>query len=315
MLPATGPGSGGARPRRARAVVKIQDGCDQFCSYCIIPYLRGPLTSRASDEITGEIASLAASGIKEVVLTGIHMGKYEAMSRGANNLAALLRIILKETDIARIRLSSIEPVEVTDELIDVISESKRIAPHLHIPLQSGADRILSAMNRPYGAAQFISLIKKARSCLPEDLAITTDIIVGFPGETDTDFAVTLNLAAKLSFSKIHIFKYSDRPLAASSGLPDKVHADVKKERAAELRLLGDKMASEFRLSQLGREMTVIVESSRDGFSYGISGNYLLVSFSGNISKGDMVTVTATGEKDGRLLAELRPALRREASQI
>lgn len=268
--------AGATSAKRTRAIVKIQDGCDQYCTYCVIPYLRGNLHSRAPETVISEINSLAAV-TPEVVLTGIHLGKYGADLHGRITLAKLLKRLLVETDVARIRLSSIEPLEVDDELLELMAGSKRLARHLHLPLQSGDDDILASMNRPYTSEQFLKRVEKVKSAVP-NIALTTDILIGFPGETEEHFQSTLSLAEQIGFRKIHVFKYSDRPLIPAAGYPNKVPADAKSARAAVIRKLSNRLASEFAAAQVGKIHDVAVESATNGWQQGLTGNYLKTRF-------------------------------------
>lgn len=281
---------------RSRAVVKIQDGCDQFCAYCVIPYLRGDLWSRPAAEVINEINMLASMGTNEVVITGIHLGKYGADRDKEITLTGIIERLLSETDIARIRLSSIEPLEVTDELIELMAGSDRLARHLHLPLQSGSDPVLSAMNRPYTSGQYREKAEKLQAMVP-DIALTTDILVGFPGETAEQFQETYSLAEDLGFRKIHVFKYSDRPLAPASDLPDKIPANIKSARAAALRELSAGQAEKFAHSHIDKTLKVVLENFKNGFQQGLSTNYLRVKFKSSKSEpGEMASVKITGAK-------------------
>lgn len=271
------PGQPVPAANRSRAVVKVQDGCDQFCTYCVIPYLRGTLSSKHPESVISEIKSLALSGFNEVVLTGIHLGKYGYDLNQSLNLTTLLTRLLNETTIRRIRLSSIEPLEITDDLIDLIAESDRLARHLHVPLQSANDEILTAMNRPYKSEEFLRLVDKIREKVPET-AITTDILVGFPGETENQFRDTARLAKQINFRKIHVFKYSDRPMIPAAKYPNKISVAVKSERAAEILKISLQSAGKFAKSYVGKVLEIVSEKSDGGWRQGLSSNYLKVRF-------------------------------------
>lgn len=277
-------------PGRTRVVVKIQDGCDQFCSYCVIPYLRGRPSSRDPGEIVEEVKFLSNRGVKEVILTGIHLGKY-GLDKKDISLPRLIDRLLDETDIARIRLSSLEMPEIEPALADLIAGSDRVADHLHIPLQSGSDKILGLMNRPYTSARYRQSIEIIRKKIPE-IAVTTDIIVGFPGESESDFAATLDVVKTAGFRKLHVFQYSDRPLTKAADMPDKIDKSTTGKRAAALRTISDKQALEYAERQIGSEMAVVVEKRLGGDRFvGTSGNYMRVSVESKTDlKGEMVKV-------------------------
>lgn len=262
---------------RTRAFVKVQDGCDQFCSYCSIPLFRGRLASRPSDAVIGEIAAIVNAGVPEVVLTGIHLGKYGVDIGDGSDLVGLINAILKATALPRLRLSSIEPLEVTDELIGLLAVEARLAKHLHIPLQSGSDSILAAMNRNYSAGAYLSLVKKLRKDLP-DIGLTTDIIVGFPGESEADFQATSATIKEAAFSRLHIFKYSARPDTAAASLPDRISPAAKKERAARLKEIGSALSADFAARFIGRHISVVVERSQRGRQNGLTSQYVRAKF-------------------------------------
>ena len=211
-----------------RAFVKIQDGCNAFCSYCIIPYTRGRIRSKKEDDVVKEVTNLVNNGYKEIVLTGIHTGKY-GMDLENTNLEKLLRRLVKIEELYRLRLSSIEINEVTDGILDILKNNKVMASHFHIPIQSGSDKILKSMNRCYDVDYFIKRINKIRS-VRNDMSITTDLIVGFPGESDEDFNITLNTLDKIGFTKIHVFPYSKRDNTKASKMPDQIDNSIKKKR-------------------------------------------------------------------------------------
>ncbi|MBP5738068.1 MAG: tRNA (N(6)-L-threonylcarbamoyladenosine(37)-C(2))-methylthiotransferase MtaB, partial [Abditibacteriota bacterium] len=262
------------KPRlRTRAAVKVQDGCDNFCAYCIIPYARRGMTSRPIGEVMAEIESLAAAGYKEIVLTGIRLGSYD--DSGVNT-AGLVRKVCGVPGIERIRMSSIEPWEVTDGLIGAMKHPK-VCRHLHIPLQSGSDSVLEQMNRPYTSAEFLSLAEKVRREIPE-IGITTDIIVGFPGESEDDFADTLRTAEAAGFSRTHSFRYSIRKGTAAAEMTGQIPEGVKKERAARLNDLTDSLSLEFARKMTGKTYPVLIErfDAETGLARGFTDNYVEV---------------------------------------
>lgn len=264
-----------------RAWIKISDGCNQWCSFCILPTVRGRLRNREPLEIISEVNRLVEAGYHEIVLTGIHLGHYKnrKSSPQVKNLAALCRMILRETDIARIRLSSIEPQTVRDDLVNTYASSGgRICRHWHIPLQSGSSRILRAMQRPYDQNVYIKRVEAVRRAVP-NTTIGADVIVGFPGETEEDFARTLRLAESGLIDYLHVFSYSDRPGTVAEELAQKVDPAVIKERNAILTRLSNRLRSRALKRQVGLCLGVISEQKpdRDGdYHYAISDNYMKV---------------------------------------
>lgn len=244
---------------QTRALVKIEDGCDNFCTYCIIPYVRGgSIRSRPIDSILHEVRSLAKNGHKEVVLTGIHLGAYGRDLVDNIRLSDVLRAIHAVDGIERIRLSSVEPMDISDELIHEISRLPKCAHHLHISLQSGSDRILQLMNRGYTSSEFLGVTNKISSAIP-DIGISTDVMVGFPGETDSDFADTCALVEKVRFSRLHVFRYSPRKGTPAEKFPGRVPDSVSIERSQKLISLGKRLAQEFHSRMLGQKAEVLVE--------------------------------------------------------
>lgn len=289
-----------------RAYVKIQEGCDQFCAYCIIPYARGPLRSRDADDTIAEINELVAKGYKEVILTGIHIGAY---GRGVKDttcdLTTLVRRILEETEIARLRIGSLEGIEVTDELIERIATDPRMAKHLHLPLQSGCDKTLAAMRRPYDTAAFREMMRRIRQRVP-NIAITTDLMVGFPGETEEDFKESLVFCNDIAFSNMHIFKYSMRGGTPAAAMTDQVDPQIKERRAKQMADVAHKNKLEYERRFLGQTLEILVEEQlEDGSWTGHSSNYLYVIFpGGGLHSGDLVSVKLTEVGRGRLQGEL-----------
>lgn len=224
---------GGKFPTRVG--VKVQDGCDNACTYCIVHVARGRATSRPLDEIVAEVRELEAAGVREIVLTGINLGSYRS---GGVRLAGLMEALLAATSKARFRISSVEPRDVDDSLIELMARSQgRICRHVHLPLQSGSDKVLKEMARPYNSAKFAQLVQRFYDAMPE-MSISTDIIVGFPGETETDFRYTLALARFCKFSKIHVFRYSQRAGTPAAARADQIAPEVKAQRASALEALG-----------------------------------------------------------------------------
>ena len=255
----------------SRAFVKIEDGCENFCTYCIIPYARGPVRSKPADDVINELIRVTSLGYLEVVLAGIHTGKY---NDNGLNLTGLIKRILNEVPLLkRLRLSSIEINEVDDEFIELMKENDILADHLHLPLQSGSDLILEKMERKYDLAFFRNRVNKIRQARP-NISITTDIIVGFPYETDEEFNNTLNFAKEINFSKIHVFPYSKRANTKAALMPQ-VQDSIKKNRALELIKLSDKLSDDYAKKFIGSHVETIIERvNKDGYMEGHSSNYL-----------------------------------------
>jgi threonylcarbamoyladenosine tRNA methylthiotransferase MtaB len=293
---------------RIRGMVKIQDGCNQFCSYCIIPYLRGRARSRSSQKILSEISHLASQGYKEVVLLGINLGSYGTdLIKEKINLANLLTQIENITGLARIRLSSIELPYITKELISAFTHSQKFCHHLHIPLQSGDNRILSLMRRKYNSKQYEKTINTLRKNMP-DIAITTDVIVGFPGEDDISFEETFQLIKKIGFSKIHVFPYSERILNLSSFLPDKTDINTIKNRSKKIINLSTQLGKDYLVRNVGKEKNVLVEGQRQqdkkSFVLGLTDNYIKVYiYNLKVPKGQLIKVKLIEAKDNYMVGE------------
>jgi len=274
-------------PGRTRAFVKIQDGCENFCSYCIIPFVRGKCRSKDFDLVLREVKDLVEHGYQEVVLTGIHTGNYGVDIH--TNFASLLREIVKIPGLLRLRISSIEITELTEEVLDVIAKNKIIVNHLHIPLQAGSNHILKLMNRKYDLDYFFNKIEEIRRIRP-GIAITTDVIVGFPGESEEDFLETLATCRKIGFAKIHVFPYSERKGTKAMDLPDHIDSSVKKERARILLSLSRELECSYYESFVGKEVSVLVEEVKNGKSYGHTDTYLHVEMDGEIPSNTFATV-------------------------
>ena len=288
----------------SRAFVKVQDGCDAFCSYCIIPYLRGGPVSRSLNEIVREISGLVQNGYREIVLTGINMGTYGKDLPGCRvNLVSLLENILKLKGPFRVRLSSIDPKEISLSLIRLIADEAMICPHLHIPLQSGSDEILRKMNRNYTSGEYIDVIRTLRESSP-DISISTDCLVGFPGEEEEDFQASCRMVREIGFSKVHIFPYSRRDGTVASGYPG-VNQEIIRLRVDLLKKISEKTAHEFRRRFVGREVEVIIEKKqRNGLYSGLDHHYNRVYFFGEkIEIGSLRRVKITGIDESSLKGE------------
>lgn len=262
----------------SRAYVKIQDGCNNFCSYCKIPFARGKSRSRHKDNILKEITKLSQEGFKEIILIGINLGAYGEDLENGGNFEDLLRDILKIDGIERVRIGSVYPDKISDEFIEMFSNPK-LMPHLHISLQSCDDSVLKRMKRKYGSSLIEERLTKLRKAVP-NMEYTADVIVGFPGETQEMFENSYKLIDKIGFSGLHIFQYSDRENTLASTFEDKIDPKVKKERADELEKLKEIMAERERKKYLDKELKVLVEEEKDGYLYGYSENYLRVKLKG-----------------------------------
>ena len=287
-------------PGRTRAFVKIQDGCENYCSFCIIPYVRGACRSKDKDVVLDEINDLVNNGYKEIVLTGIHTGNYGYDKD--YNFYDLLKEIVKIKGLKRLRISSIEMNELTDDILNLIKDNNIIVDHFHIPLQSGSDKILKAMRRKYNLNQYKDKINKIRS-IRKDVSITTDIIVGFPGETDKDFEDTCNFAKEIGFSKIHVFPYSERKGTHASTLDNKVDPTIKKNRAKKLIELSNELEAGFAKKFIGKNLEVLIEKVDDK-STGHTTNYLKVEINSKLKQNELYNVHIIDIKDNILIGEL-----------
>ena len=264
---------------RTRAFVKIQDGCENFCSYCIIPFVRGKCRSKDCKKVIEEIKNLVKNNYYEVVLTGIHTGNYGVDID--TTFADLLKEIVKIDGLKRLRISSIEATELTKDVLDVIRDNDVIVDHLHIPLQAGSDEILKLMNRKYDLDYYFKKIEEIRTIRP-NISITTDVIVGFPGEDDKLFEKTIETCKKLKFTKIHVFPFSERKGTKACDLPGHVQNDEKKRRARRLLEVSKELEIEYYKKYIGKTVEVLIEDQKDGFSYGHTGNYLHVKTKSNL---------------------------------
>lgn len=276
---------------RTRPFLKIQDGCNSFCTYCIVPHTRGRSRSMAPDLVLKRLKALGENGYKEIVLTGIHIGHWGEDLEPPFAFADLLKRIEKEKPVTRIRLSSIEPGEVTDEIISLFTSSDIFCNHFHIPLQSGDDNTLRRMHRPYDSDFFRKLVERIHSTAP-DAAIGVDVLTGFPGETDEEFNNTYTLIETLPISHLHVFPFSPRKKTPAATFPDQITDDVKKQRTEKMRLLGDRKKRAFLESLKGKTLEVLIENSRDkktGKLKGLSSNYAVVQTEGPDSLKNSVT--------------------------
>lgn len=267
--------------RRSRAFLKIQDGCRNSCAYCIVPYVRTHEESQPAEEISDRIKEKTAGGYKEVVLTGTEIGEY---NDGGTDLAGLTGRILKETKVTRLRLSSLQPHHITPGLIALWRDT-RLCPHFHLSLQSGSDTVLKRMKRRYNADGYREAVKIIRSSIP-DAAITTDVIVGFPGETDTEFSETLELCREMRFARIHVFPFSPRPGTAAATMPGQISDAVKKERMKKMLALAEESAHNFQGQYLGKTMEVLWEQGANGIWTGLTGNYIRIYTKSNENLAD-----------------------------
>ncbi len=297
----------GTETDKTRAFLKIQEGCNQYCTYCIIPFARGPLRSRSLQSIREEIAKLVAAGFKEVVLIGIHLGCYGKellKDRRHVTLYDAVQAALSVEGVRRLRLGSLESVEVEPRLL--MAQQPRLCRHLHLPLQSGCDKVLKAMHRPYDTKRFAELLQQIRSQVP-DVAVTTDVIVGFPGETEEDFLATMDFVRQCGFAKMHIFPYSKRKGTPAAAMPDQVDEAVKAQRAARLAELDAAMHQELLRTMVDRTEEVLFEQPVDAeHMEGLCGPYLRVVVKGTPElAGEIRRVKLTGVQNDWLMGELK----------
>ena len=255
---------------RTRASVKIEDGCNRFCSYCIIPYARGRVRSKPLDELKAEISELEKNGFTEIVLVGINLSAYGTDLTG--NIVDAVKVAASFDGIKRIRLGSLEPDHITDEIIDGLSKIEKFCPQFHISLQSGCDATLKRMNRHYNSAEYFELCQKLRSAF-DGTTITTDVMVGFPGETQDDFEASLRFVEKVGFEKVHVFPYSIRPGTPAAKMADQIEKNEKEKRASTMSTAAEKIRKDFLESQIGKTLEVLVEEYHDGYAQGFTANY------------------------------------------
>ena len=293
---------------RTRAAVKIQEGCDQVCSYCIVPKVRGRERSIPKTEIIGQVQALSSAGCPEVILTGTQLGSYGFDLEGTD-LIDMIRSVLEETDIRRLRVSSLQPPEFSDELLELWNGvgKDRLCPHFHIPLQSGSDRILKRMRRRYTATGYLEAVRAAKAAV-EGCSVTTDVISGFPGESDEDHQLTLEVLQAAELADAHIFPYSARPGTSAARYPDHVAIRARAERAAQLREIADAMARRHRQGFVGAVRPVLWEGARG--TSGLTDNYLRV----RLERDEIISV-ASGYGDGDGLIEDIRIVRLEGLQL
>lgn len=291
---------------KTRAFLKIQEGCNQFCTYCIIPYARGPLRSRSLESIRTETQRLISAGFKEIVLIGIHLGCYGKENPDGPTLYDAVKTVLDVPGVQRLRLGSLESVEVEPRLLTLMQEDARFCRHLHLPLQSGCDKTLQAMHRPYTTAKFKTLLADIKTRVP-DIAITTDVIVGFPGETETDFETTCKFAESCGFSKMHIFPFSARKGTPAEKFAGAVTEAVKKERADILGRIDEIMHKTFLQAMVGQTAEVLFEQpAGEDYFEGLTGNYqrVFVKSGGRNLGGEILPVKITAFDGEKLLGEI-----------
>jgi threonylcarbamoyladenosine tRNA methylthiotransferase MtaB len=308
----------GGEGNHTRPILKIQDGCNSRCSFCVIPFVRGKSRSLPPEKVVQEIRQLDAAGYREIVLSGINLGTYGRDLSPRVEFEELVRRILDETDVERLRISSIEPLDVTRDLVELFASTERIAQHFHMPLQSGSDRILAGMHRWYRAEHYARRVALIHEQLPH-AAIGADVIAGFPGETEEDHATTIAFIESLPFTYLHVFSYSKRPGTKAAALANEIPGAVIKRRARELRALAEKKASSFRRSQIGRTLRVLTlrrdEHSDSQTTPALSTNYLRVRLHDNCPSNQWLDVRITGGEGDYLLGDIRKAERYYDSKI
>lgn len=291
---------------KTRAFLKIQEGCNQFCTYCIIPYARGPLRSRSLESIRTETQRLISAGFKEIVLIGIHLGCYGKENPDGPTLYDAVKTVLDVPGVQRLRLGSLESVEVEPRLLTLMQEDARFCRHLHLPLQSGCNKVLQAMHRPYTTSKFKTLLADIKTKVP-DIAITTDVIVGFPGETEADFETTCKFAESCGFSKMHIFPFSARKGTPAEKFAGAVTEAVKKERADILGRIDETMHKTFLQAMVGQNAEVLFEQpAGEDYFEGLTGNYqrVFVKSGGRNLSGEILPVKITAFDGEKLLGEI-----------
>lgn len=277
-------------PGRTRAFVKIQDGCDNFCSYCIIPFVRGKCRSKDKDKVISEINDLVSNGYQEVVLTGIHTGNYGYDKD--YDFADLLSEVVKIEGLKRLRISSIEITELNDRVLSIIKDNDVIVDHLHIPMQAGSDEILKLMNRKYDLDYYFKKIEQIRKIRPM-ISITTDVIVGFPGEDEKLFEKTIETCKKIGFAKIHVFPFSLRNGTKAEELPNHLSNEEKKKRSRKLLEVSKELENNYFSKFIGKSGSVLIEQYKDGYSYGHTGNFLNVKIEGKLEHNKFYDVLIT----------------------
>ena len=291
--------------KRTRALIKVQDGCSAFCTYCIIPYVRGRMTSRPLNDIADEAHRIADSGIKEVVITGVHLGAYGVDTDREKDIADILEHIHDIEGIERIRFSSIEPMYFPDTLGERMAALPKCMPHFHLPLQAGSDDVLRQMRRRYTTAEFAHLVENLRRVFGDDVGITTDIMVGFPSETDAHFEVSYQFVKDIGFSQLHVFRYSPRKGTPAATYPDQVSPHVSAARSQAMIALGERLNIAFRQRMLGKRKEVLIEASREGKNNHLAGftdNYLRVLVDAPESAINQIQSVTLGALEGDCIA-------------
>lgn len=278
-----------AAPERTRAFLKIQEGCQNFCTFCIIPYTRGPLRSRALVSVRREAEKLVAAGFREIVLTGIHLGAYGRDLTGTVTLADAARTVLEIDGLQRLRLGSLESVELTPALFTLLRDDRRFARHLHLPLQAGSDAVLREMHRFYDTAGYERLLTRIREEVP-GIAISTDIIVGFPGETEAMFQESLAFVRRQEFARVHVFPYSRRPATPAAARSDQVPHPVRRERVKMMQALADEMAADYHGKFIGTIVPVLFETQHEGVADGLTDTYIRVYTKGPVKVGEITAM-------------------------
>ena len=289
---------------KTRAVIKVQDGCDRFCSYCIIPYARGRVRSRKPENVLAEIRKVAEEGIKEVVITGIHIASYGKDFKEDYKLINLLEDINKIDGIERIRLGSIEPLLITEEFVERLKKLDKICHHFHLSLQSGCNETLKRMNRRYTTEQFITIVNRLRKAY-SDVILTTDIIVGFPEESEEEFNKTYEFLEQIKFYKMHVFKYSPRKGTIAAKNKNQIDGNIKEERSKKLIELSDKNEKEYNESYIGKKVEVLFEEEKQGIYQGHTKNYILVKCKSTKNiENKILTVTCQKVENSYILGTL-----------
>ena len=288
---------------KTRAVIKVQDGCNNFCSYCIIPYAKGRVRSRKPESVIKEVKEIVKEGIKEVLITGIHVASYGKDFEDGTRLIDLLEQINKIEGLKRIRLGSLEPNLITPEFVERLGNVDKICDHFHLSLQSGCDETLKRMNRKYTTQEFENGVNLLRKKFPE-VALTTDIIVGFPGETEEEFNTTYKFLSKIKFSKMHVFKYSQRKGTVAAKMKNQVNPQIKEERSNKLIELSNKNEIEFLDNNLGKELEVLFETKiQNGYTEGHTTNYITVKSKGENLENTIKRVKISKRENLELIAE------------
>ena len=288
---------------QTRAVIKIQDGCDRFCSYCIIPYARGRVRSRKPEKIIEEVKKIVSNGLNEIVITGIHVASYGKDFKEDYKLIDLLEDLNKIGDLKRIRLSSIEPMIITDRFVKRLSKLEKICHHFHLSLQSGCDETLKRMNRRYTTAEFVQVVERLRKTY-KDVSLTTDIIVGFPGENDEEFEKTYEFLKKIKFYKMHVFKYSQREGTKAAVMPEQIDGKVKEERSQRLIELSNQNQKDYNMKYIGKDLEVLFEEREGKYYKGHTANYIMVKYKTDEElENCLKVVKVVGQNEDYLIAK------------